>query len=119
MPPTVITPWFTCCCRLCVALVGLDAAEPLPPELACEPELAFPPEALWPADAAPLLTTCARLPLLVGVPDVARLIGVPAPELLPGEDVWACPATPAVAGCTVVAPLRCAKSYASAPPRAS
>jgi hypothetical protein len=99
-----MTPWFTCGCGLCVVLVGPAAAGPLPPELACAPELAFPPElafapelafppeALWPADAAPLFSTCARgdvLPLLggVGVPDVARLLGVPVPELLAGGAV--------------------------------
>jgi hypothetical protein len=98
MPPTVMTPWFTVCCGLCVLLVGPAAAEPLPPELACAPELAlplelaFPPEALWPADAAPLLTMGARGDVLrllagVGVPDVARLLGVPVPELVPGEAV--------------------------------
>jgi hypothetical protein len=106
----------------------LVAAEPVPPdlvfapELAGAPELAFPPEAVWPPDAAPLLVTCARdgLPLLggVGVPDVAPLLGVPVPESLPGEDVYACPATPAVTGCKVVALRGCAKSYAMAPPRA-
>jgi hypothetical protein len=112
-----MTPRFTAGCWLCVLLV---AAELLPPELAFAPELAFPPEALLPA--APLFATCAPdvLPLLggVGVPDVAPLLGVPVPELLTGEDVWACPATAAAAGCTVVAPFRCAKSYAMAPPRA-
>src|SRR4051812_21185853 len=121
MPPTVMTPWFTTGCRLCVWLV---AAEPLPAEPACAPELAFPPEALFPADPAPLLRTFVRggaLPLLGGVsaPDVAPVLGVPVPELLPGEAVEACPATPAAAGWTVVAAPRCAKSYAIAPPRAS
>jgi len=46
---------------------------------------------MWPPDAGALLITCAPdvLPLLggVGVPDVAPLLGVPVPELLPGEDV--------------------------------
>ena len=59
-------------------------------------------------------------PLLAGgaaVPEVAPLLGVAAPEL-PG-DVYACPATAAVAGCAAVAlPPRCAKSYAIAPPKA-
>jgi hypothetical protein len=91
----------------------------LPPEPVCAPELAFPPETLWPAGAPPPLGTCAPdvLPLLggVSVPGVAPLLGVP--ELLPGEAVEACPA--AAAGCTVVLPPRCAKSYAMAPPRAS
>src|SRR5712691_9411661 len=96
MPPTVMIPWFTAGCGLCVVLVGLVAAGPLPPELgfapelAGVPELAFPPEAVWPPDAAPLLVPCAPdvLPLLggVGVPDVAPLLGVPVPEPLPGED---------------------------------
>jgi hypothetical protein len=97
MPPTVMTPWFTTGCRLCVLLVGPAAAEPLPPERVCARELAgalelaFPPEAVWPPDAAPLLATCAPdvLPLLGGVdvPDVAPLLCVPAPEAVPGEDV--------------------------------
>src|SRR5947208_13473511 len=120
MPPTVMTPWFTRGCWLCVVLVGPAAAEPLPPELVCAPELVFPAEAVWPPDAAPLLATCVPdvLPLLGGVrvPDVAPLLGVPVPEPL-AVVVYACPATAAVAGCTVVAPPRCAKSYAMAPPR--
>jgi hypothetical protein len=70
---------------------------------------------------APLLATCGPdvLPLRggVGVPDVAPLLGVPLPEPPAGEDVYACPATPDVVGCNVVAPPRCAKSYAMAPPR--
>jgi hypothetical protein len=105
------------------------AAEPLPPEADFAPELAgalelaFPLEAVWPLGAAPLFFTCAPdvLPLLagVGVPDVAPLLaGVPVLEALPGEDVYACPATAAVAGCAVVALSRCEKSYAMAPPRA-
>jgi hypothetical protein len=100
-----------------------------PPELAGAPELVFPPELVFTAEAlcpppgvAPLLATCApdALPLLggVGVPDAAPLLGVPVPELLAGEAVYACPATAAVAGCNVVVPPRCAKSYAIAPPRA-
>jgi hypothetical protein len=92
-----MTPWFTPCCGLCVVLVALFPAEPVPPEpafapeLAGSPELVFPPEAVWPPVAAPPLATCAPdvLPLLggVGVTDVAPLLGVPVPEPLPGEDV--------------------------------
>src|SRR3954471_5221536 len=98
MPPTVMTPWFAAGCGLCVVLVGLVAAAPLPPEPGVPPELALPPElafapGVWvlPPEAPPLLATCApdALGMLAGVavPDVAPLLGVAVPEPLPGEDV--------------------------------
>jgi len=58
---------------------------------------------------------CALVCAVIAV--VAPLVGVPVPEPPAGEAVYASPATAAVAGCTVVAPPRCAKSYAMAPPR--
>src|SRR5436305_7424723 len=123
MPPTVMVPWFTPCCGLWVLLVC--AAAGLPAALVFAPELVFPPpEALWLRGAAVRLASWVPPdvlpPLLAGgaaVPEVAPLLGVAAPEL-PG-DVYACPATAAVAGCAAVAlPPRCAKSYAIAPPKA-
>src|SRR5579859_963955 len=103
MPPTVMTPWFTACCGVCVVLVGLVAPELEPPELGFAPELfpaglafpaelVFPPEAVWALGAAPLLRTCAPYgvpPLLdgAGVAAGAPLLGAAVPELLLGADV--------------------------------
>jgi hypothetical protein len=139
-----MTPWFTPGCGPCVVAVGVvvlvalvvlvvaagaAAGEPLlpepvfAPELAGAAELAFPPEAVWPPEGAlpPLVTLSPEaLTLLGGAagPDVAPLLGVIVPESLAGEVAYVCPATAAVAGCTIVVLSRCAKSYAIAPPRA-
>src|SRR5436305_15103407 len=103
MPPTVMTPPLLAAgCAPCVVLVGLVEAPPLPPELGFPPELAglpelalppvlaFPLGAVLPPDGAPLFETCgADVPPLLtgaGVPAVAPLLGVAAPELLPGGD---------------------------------
>jgi hypothetical protein len=83
--------------------------------------LAFAPEAVSAPGVAPLLATCATgalPPLGVAVPEVASLLGVPVPELLSEEDVYACPATAALAGANAVAWPGCQNAYAMAPPRA-
>jgi hypothetical protein len=81
-----MTPWFTPCCGLAVALAEAAGAELLPAELGFAPELVLATAALCPPDAVPLLFTGATdvLPLLDGVdvPDVGALIGVPAAEPL-------------------------------------
>src|SRR4051812_39744726 len=121
MPPTVMTPWLTPCCALCVVLVGVVVAELLPPELLVPPpelfgavELDLAPElaaagAAWLLGAAPpLLSPCATgalpPPLLTGAgaAAVAPPLGVPVSET-PAGVVYACPATAATAGCPIVA----------------
>src|SRR6185437_868784 len=131
MPPTVMTPWFTPCCGLCVVLVGAAGAAPLPPEpfaagLAFPP--AFPPAPVWAAGVAPRLATCALEGVLLldaaGVGADEPLLGVAPPLGVAvfdpaGAATYDCPATAPAVGCTVAVPPRCAKSYAIAPPRMS